>query len=175
MPEKDDELTETPKKFPSLPKLDFTLWRAARAAEAKKAAEERAAEAAANPKIGDAMPDGTIYVGISPTTNKPMYAALADAPVSMDFNAAAEYAKSLEVGAKKDFRVPSKEELNVLFENREKGALKGTFNLTGLFPAGYYWSSTPNFDDYAYGQRFSDGAQLDFFTRGFDSSVRCVR
>src|ERR1039458_10259614 len=32
------------------------------------------------PKIGDKMPDGTVLAGISPDTNKPMYATPADAP-----------------------------------------------------------------------------------------------
>ena len=29
----------------------------------------------------------------------------------------------------------------MLWENRDKGALKGTFNLTAGFPDGWYWSS----------------------------------
>lgn len=125
-------------------------------------------------EIGDKMTDGTIYAGISPDTNQPMYAAPADAPMSMDFNAAAKYAKDLEVGGKKGFRVPSKAELNVMFQNREKGALKGTFNLTGSGPAGWYWSDTPYGFNFAYGQRFSDGYRV-FYYRLNDSSVRCVR
>lgn len=125
-------------------------------------------------EIGDKMADGTIYAGISPDTNQPMYAAPADAPMSMDFNAAAKYAKNFEVDGKKGFRVPSKAELDVLFQNREKGALKGTFNLTGSDPAGWYWSGTPYGKYSAYGQRFSDGLQ---YGHGRDdvSSVRCVR
>ncbi len=125
-------------------------------------------------EIGDVMKDGTIYAGISPDTNQPMYAAPADAPMSMDFNKAAKYATGLQVGDKKDFRVPSKAELNVLFQNREKGALKGTFNLTGSTPAGWYWSGTPNYGINAYGQRFSDGLQGSY-GRNDVSSVRCVR
>jgi hypothetical protein len=126
------------------------------------------------PEIGTMMKDGTIYVGESPTTHKPMYAAPADAPLTKTFGEAAEYAKTLEVGDKKDFRVPDIEELKVLFENREKGALKGTFNLTGSYPSGWYWSGTPYVDGTAYGQRFSDGIQYNFY-RFSNSSVRCVR
>ncbi len=95
----------------------------------------------------------------------------------MDFNTAANYAKNLEFGGKKDFRVPSKEELNVLFENREKGALKGTFNLDCWSHAGYYWSSTcaPIFNySYAHRRRFGDGGIGDSHRREI-SSVRCVR
>jgi hypothetical protein len=63
----------------------------------------------------------------------------------------------------------------VLFQNREKGALKGTFNVTGSYPSGWYWSGTPLLDYLAYGQRFSDGLQSYNVLRNYDSSVRCVR
>jgi hypothetical protein len=124
-------------------------------------------------KVGDKMEDGTIYAGISPDTGKKMYAAPADAP-RMDFNKAAKYAKDLEVGGKKGFRVPSKAELNVLYQNKDKGALKGTFNLTGSDPAGWYWSSQLYGDYSAWQQRFRCGIQ-DFDTRVIDAAVRCVR
>src|SRR4051794_158598 len=44
------------------------------------------------PEPGDKMPDGTIYAGISPDTGKPMFAASADAKLTMTFNEAKEYA-----------------------------------------------------------------------------------
>jgi hypothetical protein len=101
----------------------------------------------------------------------------ADAGVSKTFNEAAQYAKDLNAAktlGHDDWRVPTKAELNVLFENREKGALKGTFNVTGSNPSGWYWSGTPYGGGNAYSQRFSDGLQ-DINYRFFDSSVRCVR
>jgi hypothetical protein len=121
-------------------------------------------------KIGDRMADGTIYAGISPDTNQPMFAASVDAPLEITFNQAAKYARNLEVCGQKDFRVPSKAELDVLFRNREHGALKGTFDLTGS----EYWSSSPYNDAGGWGQRFSDGAQV-CYGRNVDSRVRCVR
>lgn len=79
------------------------------------------------------------------------------------FDEAAKYAKKLN-GKKAlghdDWRVPTKAELDMLFQNREKGALKGTFDFTGSYPFGWYWWSTPNLATYAYGQRFSDGLSL---------------
>jgi hypothetical protein len=71
--------------------------------------------------------------------------------------------------------VPSRGELDVLFENRHKGKLKGTFNETGSERAGWYWSSSP-FGDLLSGwaQRFSDGSQ-DYDFKLVDSSLRCVR
>ena len=42
------------------------------------------------------MPDGTIYAGISPVANKPMYLAAEDAPIAMYFNEAAKYNQAQE-------------------------------------------------------------------------------
>ena len=93
------------------------------------------------PEVGDRMPDGTIFAGISPDTNQPMYAAPADASLSLAFNAAVEYAAKLEVGGKKGFRLPTEKELGVLYKNKDKGALAGSFN-AGSGMSHFYWSST---------------------------------
>jgi hypothetical protein len=68
----------------------------------------------AEPKVGDKMPDGTVLAGISPDTNKPMYATPADASLTMTFNEAQIYAAQLDAHGYKDWCVPSKAELNVL-------------------------------------------------------------
>jgi len=126
-------------------------------------------------KIGTTIKDGTIFAGISPDTGKYMYAAPADAGVSMPFKQAARYAKNLTVGGKKGFHVPTRGELKVLFDNRSKGGLKGTFNLTGSDLAGWYWSSTRGYEDgCVHGQQFKSGRQ-GLIHRSNDSSVRCVR
>jgi len=123
----------------------------------------------AEPKIGDQMPDGTIYAGISPDTNKPMYATPADA--SLPFSQAKEYAAKLDAHGHQDWRVPTKTELNVLFNNR---AAIGGFNLTGLPPAGWYWSASPKVRWYVWAQRFRDGRQ-DGINKVEHAAVRCVR
>jgi hypothetical protein len=128
-------------------------------------------ETAMTPQIGEEMPDGTIYAGISPVTNKPMYAAPADASLTMTFNQAKEYAAQLDAHGHQDWRVPTKEELKVLFNNR---AAVGGFNLSGADPAGWYWSSSQLFKWNAWGQRFSDGFQNSYL-KDDHSSVRCVR
>jgi hypothetical protein len=146
--------------------------------EAKKAMESGVL-------IGDKMPDGTILAGYY--EDKPLYTTPTDAPLTYTFNEAAKYADQLN--ARKylghdDWRVPSKGELNVLFVNCNQGKLKGTFNDTGSFSAGWYWSSTPlndyigweqRFNDYVgWAQRFSDG-NPNLYYRFYDSSLRCVR
>ena len=121
--------------------------------------------------IGAKMPDGTIYAGISPDTNKPMYTTPADAPSLMSFDQAKEYAAQLDAHGHQDWRVPTREELNALFINR---FAIGGFNTNGGRPAGWYWSSTQ--DDWwsAWDQRFLDGIVCDLY-KNPHSSVRCVR
>ncbi len=140
------------------------------------------------PEIGDEMEDGTIYAGISPDTHKPMYARPKDESGTYTFNEAAKQGKNIGDG----FRVPTQNELNVLYDNRNKGKLKGTFNETGSDPAGWYWSSTPYGNSLPWAQRFSDGYQnyggrliawAQRFSDGYqnyggrliDSSLRLVR
>jgi hypothetical protein len=133
-------------------------------------ANDSAAKTKTTHEIGDEMEDGTIYAGISPDTNEPMYARPKDEPGTYTFNQAANHAQKVGDG----FRVPTINELNVLYENRNKGKLKGTFNETGSYPAGWYWSSSPYVNGNGWAQRFSDGYQ-DTSLRYGGSSLRLVR
>jgi hypothetical protein len=132
---------------------------------------EVAAPASSEPKPGDKMPDGTVFAGISPDTNKPMYATPADASLTMTFNDAQKYAAQLDAHGHKDWRVPTNAELNVLFNNR---AAIGGLDISGSLPSGCYWSSSQNDKWLAWGQRFSDGLQYTT-TKHDPSSVRPVR
>jgi hypothetical protein len=123
---------------------------------------------------GDKMRSGAIYAGISPETGTGMDTTPADAPLTMTFNEAAAYAKKLNTEkylGHDDWRVPTKAELNVLFNNR---AAIGGFDISGSDPAGWYWSSSQGTRWDAWGQRFSDGCQ-DSNYKDDHSSVRCVR
>jgi hypothetical protein len=123
------------------------------------------------PKSGERMSDGTIFAGISPETNKPMYTTPQDAPLTMRWKAAMEYAAKLDTLGHQDWRAPTKGELNVLFKNR---AAIGGFDESGSSPAGWYWSSSQG--DYgAWDQRFSGGNQNYNIFKGDASSLRCVR
>jgi uncharacterized protein (TIGR02145 family) len=67
------------------------------------------------------------------------------------------------------WRVPTKDELNILFENKA---------LLGQFTAGFYWSSTKKEDIVAaaWGQRFEDGFQnFSSTTAKYRNFVRPVR
>lgn len=128
------------------------------------------------PEPGDKMEDGTIYAGISPDTGEALYVMPQDSPGTLKWKAAMKYAAGLDAAGLIDWRLPTKAELNVLYENRDKGALKGTFNETGSYPAGWYWSSTePSLlRGPAWPQRFSDGCSV-WHSKGNDFSVRAVR
>ncbi len=62
-------------------------------------------------------------------------------------------------------------ELNVVFENH---TLIANFCTEGSFPAMWYWSSSKEIDDTAWGQHFSGGLQINY-GKLLDSSLRCVR
>lgn len=126
------------------------------------------------PEIGEKMPDGTIYAGISPDTGKPMYAMPAAAPLIYTFNEAQKYAET--TNAQKphghdDWRVPTSKELNLLFNNR---AAIGGFHVSDSGVSGKYWSSSSGLNWGAWGQRFSDGFQ-PVNDKNDPSSVRLVR
>jgi len=125
-----------------------------------------AAKAKAAPDVGDEMEDGTILAGYY--EGKPLYATPRDAPAPYSFNQAAEYAKKLDAHGHHDFHVPSEGELNILWDNRDKGKLKGTFHYAT------YWSSSQFYYTNAWVQRFSDGNQHSF-CRGDGAYLRCVR
>jgi hypothetical protein len=139
-----------------------------------------AAGTSVEPKIGDEMEDGTIYSGISPDTGKAMYTTPKDAAtrrwldndkLTYNFNQAQRYAAKLEAHGHKDWRAPTKSELNLLFQNR---AAIGRFDASGKYPLIWYWSSKADEYNTAWAQRFSDGHQSNF-SKDYASSLRCVR
>ena len=81
------------------------------------------------------MPDGTVYAGISPDTHNAMYTTPDDAPLTSTFGRADRYATKLDANGHRDWRVPTRGELSVLFLNR---AAIGGFNETGADAAGWY-------------------------------------
>jgi hypothetical protein len=148
---------------------DVTIWRAA-----NEHGKLTPRVIWAEPTPGDKMSDGTIYAGISPDTGKAMYAAPKDAPLTYTFDRAKEYAAKLDAHGHRDWGVPTKAELNVLWENRNRGKLAGTFNETGSLSAGWYRSSSQTNHLLAWSQRFSDRT-LSNHSQLYNSSLRCVR
>jgi len=64
------------------------------------------------------------------------------------------------------WRLPTKEELNLMYLNK---------NEIGGFAAAYYWSSSESNIYAAWSQFFSNGVQVNYFGKGFTYYVRAVR
>jgi hypothetical protein len=130
---------------------------------------------------GEHLPDGTIFAGISPDTGRQMHTMPADVRKTQGdirlcctFNEAqkcAEGANAMTTYGHDDWRVPTKAELHVLFNNR---AAIGGFDSSGSDPFDRYWSSSSYGTLSAWGQCFSDGHQNIDWKHGH-SSVRLVR
>jgi hypothetical protein len=85
-----------------------------------------------------------------------------------------ELCQDLNLGGKTDWYLPSKYELNLMYENIGQGNALGLGNI-GNFANNYYWSSTEidNFD--AWDQYFSNGSQSSNNKNYAFSRVRAVR
>ena len=130
-----------------------------------------AGDSANEVEIGEVMPDGTVYAGVSPESGKAMFTTAADAPATCTFDEAQEYAAKLDAHGHRDWRVPTKGELKVLFVNRKA---IGGFEESGSELVGWYWSSSPYSRRNAWAQRFSEGYQ-DTSLKHYYTSLRCVR
>jgi Protein of unknown function (DUF1566) len=123
------------------------------------------------PQIGGKMADGAIYAGISPDTHEPMYTTSARVVDHYNWNRGAEYCRALKINGHVGWRLPTKDELSVLYNNREA---IGGFDTSGAESVGWYWSFSEEGGDLVWGQRFSDGEQY-YNIKTYVSSVRCVR
>jgi len=85
---------------------------------------------------------------------------------------AARHCDNLTAHGHSDWYLPASTELAVLRTNR---VAIGAFNISGSFPAGWYWSSSESSNALSWNQRFSDGTQSLFNLKFGDLSVRCVR
>ena len=85
-----------------------------------------------------------------------------------------QWREAMEYAARGMMDLPTKAELDAMFEERNMGALKDTFNLTRSYPACWYWSATQHDANYTWRQHFRNGDQ-DVDSKSRSSSVRCVR
>ena len=81
------------------------------------------------------------------------------------------YVNQHRTNTSKDWCVPSKDELNILYENK---TTIGNFTIN-LSVYRYYWSSSDYSSNFAWSQIFSDGNQRDNYKDGTSGRVRCVR
>lgn len=125
----------------------------------------------ATPKTGDRLADGSIYLGLSPDTGAHICLAEKDAPLSLGFYKAAEYANRETAHGHKDWRLPTMGELEMMFNSR---AAIGNFDQSDNDKYNRYYSSQRHdtVPSLGHARRFTDGATA--WVEG-DSSVRCVR
>jgi hypothetical protein len=145
--------------------------------------KEQVPAVATNLQVGDKLEDGTVYAG--ELNGKKIFAAPEDAKLAnrcallMTFNEAARYAETQNKEnyyGHNDWRVPTVDELNLLYTSKDKGFLKGQFDETGESPSGWYGSSSTGdySNDFVKSQCFSNG-RLAVFNSMRRMSVRLVR
>jgi hypothetical protein len=122
------------------------------------------------PKAGDRLADGTIYAGSN------FAATPADAPGSYTWTNGKRYCEELVSNGHDDWTLPTKDQLNHLYQNKNTGSFAGTFNESNSL-ATYYWSSEKHasFSSNSWGQRFTDGDFGWYHKDSDELSVRCVR
>ena len=73
-----------------------------------------------------------------------------------------------------DWFLPSKDELNQMYQNRETINTTAAANSGSNFSINYYWSSTEVDNNFAWGQSFNVGGQ-DYYNKELTNFVRAVR
>ncbi|MDR2095076.1 MAG: DUF1566 domain-containing protein [Treponema sp.] len=81
---------------------------------------------------------------------------------------AAQLCASLNIDGYKDWFLPSRDELDLMYRNLKMEDLGG-------FGNGWYWSSSENYDIFGWGQRFSTGYQYHKAAKDDAYLVRAVR
>lgn len=87
---------------------------------------------------------------------------------------AAQYCADLSAYGKSDWYLPASDELNILYQNREEGALNGSFDVTGATPYGLYISSSETSATNAMRHNFGTNNRFAN-SKSNPMSVRCVR
>lgn len=140
-----------------------------------RAAEERER----NPEAGQEMKDGTVFAGVDPKTGRKIFAAPRDENILVAFNeasACAQMRSAEKYLGHGDWEVPSRAVLEVLYENRHKGVLAGTFQETHDQDgrSSFYWSAALFDAFHAYGRFFDLGVDVSSIAV-YKQSVRLVR
>jgi len=86
---------------------------------------------------------------------------------------AAQLCDALSYGGYDDWFLPSKDELDAIWDNLVDDGT-GLNNGVGGFASGYYWSSSEDYSSYAWGQYFSNGVQSVNYKYS-SARVRAVR
>jgi hypothetical protein len=126
-------------------------------------------------EVGD-VKDGWAYVGVDKDTGQNVFAkayGVQDGKSSLT----KKWKDAMEFAAGENAHLGSDDELNLLQTTLNKGLLKGAFDTSGSFPAGWVWGSRryplcPS--SYARVQRLSDGVR-NWDWQDYDYSVVLFR
>ena len=84
-----------------------------------------------------------------------------------DWNSAKQLCDNYNEGGFSDWRLPTKDELQLIYFLLHRRKVGGFANT-------HYWSSTEEDDNYAFRKNFNNGNTF-YFSKGYDSKVRAVR
>lgn len=123
---------------------------------------------AATLKVGDALQDGPNrgWVYCETAEKEPFIVAPKDSGVMA-------WQEAMDFAEREKSNLPTDAELLAMFNARGKGMLAGTFDTSGGYPGGWYWSGTREGGDHAWCRRFGSGGYPLFQIKR--ASVRCVR
>jgi hypothetical protein len=114
---------------------------------------------------GDVTPNGTSpAIGDGKRNTQLIVEALRNKKIG----GAAQYCDDLEYGGLTDWFLPSRDELNLMYQNLKEKGLDG-------FAGDYYWTSSLYSDAYPYYQRFNNGEQGYTSSRTNSYRVRAIR
>ncbi len=104
---------------------------------------------------GHVMPDGTVFAGSANGHN--LFVTPNDLPELMTFKNAEKTVAAIAAHGHKDWRIPTREELKILYKNRI--AIGNFTTVSGSRPAHWYWSCTehPDLPSFVYAAAFTDG------------------
>jgi len=121
--------------------------------------------------VGDRMPDGSVFAGVSPDTGRPFFVAEKDAPLTLTWRQAVGYAEDMGSSSSYEWRLPTKAELNTLFLHRAK--IPG-LRTNGVMGSGHYWTEQGSVPFGSFSKSFGDGAWY-WRSRDGHASIRLVR
>ncbi len=118
-------------------------------------------------KIGANGPNGGKIYYLDDSGEHGLEAKIADEPFPLPWLDAIAKVKAYNPEcAEQCWHVPSKTELELLYEQKDK---------VGGFNTGLYWSSTQNNDNKAWSQDIDNGNQFNFYDKAHLCRIRAVR
>lgn len=118
-----------------------------------------------NLAIGHRLFDGTVYAGISPISGHPMFAAPQDSTGKFSFLHALQHAEKRNFLGYKDWRVPSVDEMEILYEHRDA---------IGGFQTARYRCAYPYYLNLTWAHNFNTG-HLEMQKPQNYLYLRCIR